>query len=102
MQREAILHVLAVSLFIYLLARNLISENSAISRNGAILGGLTASISYTYGGYLSTYPILQVPLLESGTWLPLVLFGILKATRPAGPQIAWRLYLVGTSAKINS
>lgn len=44
---------------------------------------LFGSILYTYSGYLTGYPLLQVSVLESAIWLPLMMLGAhLAITRP--------------------
>jgi Bacterial membrane protein YfhO len=72
---EVMAHFLLTSLLMYALARQI---------TGRALGGLVAAIAFTYGGYLNSFPIQQVTILESGTWLPLALLGIHQATRGAG------------------
>lgn len=50
---------------------------------GRISVALFGSILYTYSGYLTGYPLLQVSVLESVVWLPLILLGVyLSVTRP--------------------
>lgn len=97
LQFEVMLHVLLASLFVYAFVRRLLTPPLIFIKNestpfsprggrvgdgGAIWGGLVAGVTYAYGGYVAGYPILQVPLLEAGIWLPLILLGILEATHP--------------------
>lgn len=89
MQREVMLHVLLVSLLIYYFTRRLLAENPEMSAAQTSFGGLAAALTYTYGGYAAGYPILQAPLLAAGVWLPLILLGILEATCPERPRMAW-------------
>lgn len=87
LQREVMLHVLLASWFVYALLRRLLSTS-------AVWGGLAAAVTYAYGGYVAGYPILQVPLLEAGIWLPLVLLGILEATpQSTNTAVRWRWLL---------
>src|SRR5690606_3374946 len=37
---------------------------------------LAGSILYTYSGYLTGYPLLQVSVLESVIWLPMMMLGV--------------------------
>ncbi len=39
------------------------------------LAALAGAVIFTYGGYLTAYPMLQVSILESTVWLPLMLIG---------------------------
>src|SRR5438067_504361 len=73
LEAEVIAHFLLTSLLTYLFARRI---------TGRPLGGLVAAIAFTYGGYLNSFPIQQVTILESGTWLPLALLGIHQGTCP--------------------
>jgi uncharacterized membrane protein YfhO len=75
LELEVMIHFLLTSILMYLLVREI---------TGKPFGGLIAAIAYTYGGYLNSFPIQQVTMLESGTWLPLALFGIHRASRDLG------------------
>jgi hypothetical protein len=57
-------HVALGALFTYLLARRLTASR---------IGGLVAALVFGFGGYLATYPIQQVIILETSVWLPLIL-----------------------------
>ncbi|MFW5772334.1 MAG: YfhO family protein [Phototrophicaceae bacterium] len=86
LQYEVAFHVLLYTLAIYVLARRL-----TLSRRGTHLAGLAAAVTAGYGGYLTSYPLLQVALLEAGVWLPLALLGVLEATRGArtAARVRW-------------
>ncbi len=64
LELEAILHYILTGAFTYLLARRLIGSRAA---------ALGAALTFTFGGYLTSYPPLQLAILETATWLPLVL-----------------------------
>jgi len=64
LELEAVAHFFLASLFTYLLGRRLFNSNFA---------ALVAALTFTYGGYLTGYPPLQLAILETGIWLPLVL-----------------------------
>src|SRR5260221_2280372 len=83
LEAEVMLHFLLTSLLMYALVRRI---------TGRPIGGLIAAIAYTYGGYLSSFPSQQVTILESGTWLPMVLLGIHEATS-GGPR-RWGWYVI--------
>lgn len=74
LELEVIFHVFLASLFLYLLLRGQLRR-----RSSALLGGIV----FAYGGYLTSYPLLQMAILESAIWLPLALLGI------------WRRYKLG-------
>lgn len=71
LEGEAILHFFLASLFTYLFARRILRSR---------LGSLIAAIVFTYGGYLTAYPSLQLSILEVDIWLPLILLFIDLAT----------------------
>lgn len=55
---------------------------------GRTLPALVGGILFTYGGYLTAYPMLQVSLLETSIWLPVLLLGLhLSVARPG-----WRVH----------
>ncbi len=72
LELEMTLHVLLLTLMMYLFVKRL---------TGSALGGVIAAVIAGYGGYVSGYPPLQLALLEAGVWLPLAALGILEATR---------------------
>jgi len=61
---EALLHFPLVALSTYLLARRLTRRR---------VGGIMAASAFTFSSYLTGYPILQLAILESIAWLPLIL-----------------------------
>lgn len=71
LELEAIFHVLAYTLLMYVFVRRL---------TGSSFGGLAAALVGGYGGFLTGYPPLQLAILEAGTWLPLAALGIYEAT----------------------
>ncbi|MBN1202475.1 MAG: YfhO family protein [Anaerolineae bacterium] len=88
LQTEMALHVLLGTLLMYAFVRRLAAPPGSGSTRPAVFGGLVAAITFGYGGYLSGYPQLQLAVLEAGIWLPLVLLGLLEATRT--PRPGWR------------
>jgi hypothetical protein len=64
---EAILHYFLASFFTYLLVKRL---------TGSRLAGLASGIVYAYGSYLTSYPKLQMAILEGQTWVPVALLAI--------------------------
>lgn len=92
---EMTFHVLACSLFMYWLIRHM-----TIGQPGSVFGGLIASVIASYGGFLSSYPPLQLALLEAAIWLPLAVLGIYEATREEKIHWAW-LVLTGFALGIS-
>jgi hypothetical protein len=66
LQTEALLHLLLASLLTYAFLRAEVRHRLA-----ALLGAVT----FAYGGYLTSYPPLQIAILEGAVWLPLALWG---------------------------
>ncbi len=64
---EAIVHFILAGAFTYLFAKRLL---------GARLPALFSALTFTFGGYLTAYPPQQLAILETATWLPLILFFI--------------------------
>jgi hypothetical protein len=65
LEMEAALHILLAAVFLYGFLRGEVR-----GRSSAVLGALV----FAFGGYLTGYPILQLAILESVTWLPLALW----------------------------
>ncbi|MBI5715307.1 MAG: YfhO family protein [Chloroflexi bacterium] len=79
---EATSHYLLASIFTFLFLRAELSNfqhptsnyQSPITNYSALLG----AIVFTYGGFLTSYPPLQTGILETATWLPLILLSLRK------------------------
>lgn len=69
---ETALHYLAVSVFVFLFLRAELegAVSEPLSRS---LAALLGALVFTYSGYLTSYPPLQTAILETVTWLPLIL-----------------------------
>ncbi|MBX3066809.1 MAG: hypothetical protein KF726_27760 [Anaerolineae bacterium] len=81
LQKEVVAHFLIASWLMYLLVRRLTH-----GQQHSYAAALVSAITFAYGGYLTSYPQLQIAVLEAGVWLPLALLGILEATRD---QVRW-------------
>jgi len=66
-QFEAIAHILLASFLCYLFLREEVRHRLA-----ALLG----SVIFSYGGYLTSYPLQQITFLEAAVWLPLALLSV--------------------------
>ncbi len=82
---EAILQVALAGFFIYLLAWELIRK-----RLPAFLAGCV----FAFSGYLSGYPPLQLAVLRTAIWLPLILWLLLRAARSQ----QWRWWAIAALA----
>jgi hypothetical protein len=71
LELEALLHFYLAGAFMYLFARRVIQNR---------VGAFVSAIVFAFGGYLTSYPSLQLAILETAAWLPLALFCIDKAT----------------------
>ncbi len=69
---EAISHFVLAGFFTYLLAYDLLKNWRA-----AFLAGVV----FTFSGYLTGYPPLQLAILRTAIWLPLILWLLLRAVR---------------------
>jgi hypothetical protein len=67
LELEAVAHFCLAALFTYAFARRVIGQRAA---------SLAAAIAFTFGGYLTGYPPLQLAILKTVVWLPLILLGL--------------------------
>ena len=86
LQLEMTAHVLLGSLLIYLFMRRL-----TIGQRGSVFASSISAIILAYGGFTSSYPPLQLAILEAAIWLPLATLGILEATRHQTINSKWLL-----------
>lgn len=81
LQVEAVLHVALAGFFVYLLV-------NAFTRQR--LAGFAAGCGFAFSGYLTGYPPLQLAVLRTAIWLPLLLYLLLQAMNE--PQ-RWRWWI---------
>ncbi len=79
---EAILHFILTSAFTYLFARRLL---------GSRVAALVSALAFTFSGYLTAYPPQQLAILETATWLPLILFFLDRGLAADSPSSLARL-----------
>jgi len=72
MEWRLIVHYALGALFTYVFARDLV---------GRRLGGLIAAASFTFSGFMLSYPMQASPIVETTIWLPLALWFIWRARR---------------------
>jgi hypothetical protein len=64
---ETIVHYFLAAVFVYFLVKHL---------TGKRLAGLVGAVIYAFGSYLTSYPKLQLAILEGQTWVPLALLAV--------------------------
>jgi hypothetical protein len=92
---EELLHVWLAGTFTYMLAYEITRSYSQIekspgegrSADPAVLdleqwAGLVSAVAFGLGGYLTSYPLLQLTILETVVSLPLILFLLRRGIRP--------------------
>jgi hypothetical protein len=67
LELEAVVHYCLTALFTYAFARCVIEQRGA---------ALVAAAAFTFGGYLTGYPPLQLAILKTDVWLPLILLAL--------------------------
>lgn len=70
LELEAIAHFYLAALFTYLFVRRVTRTRAGEPRRVA---ALVSALTFAYGGYLTSYPPLQLAILETQVWLPLIL-----------------------------
>ncbi len=70
LELEAIAHIFLAGAFTFAFAKRLFGDPPA---------ALASAIVFAFGGYLTSYPILQLAILETIAWLPLILLLIDQA-----------------------
>ena len=81
---QVIVHFSLASLFTYLFVRHLALRSGA-RRAAARFAGAVAALAFTYGGYLTSFPVQQLTILQTAIWLPLVLFFLDRAFSRSRP-----------------
>ncbi len=81
MEWLAVAHVFLAGAFTYLFVKG---------QTGRALAGLVSGIVFIFGGYVTTYPILQFNLMEVATWAPLVLLLVARAVSRSS-SLMWAL-----------
>jgi hypothetical protein len=80
LQVEAVLHVALAGCFTYALARDLLQNRRAAFLAGGV---------FAFSGYLTGYPPLQLAVLRTAIWLPLILWLLLRAFRAPARWREW-------------
>ena len=88
LQFEAGLHLALAGVFTFLFARRHLPTAAA----------LLAAVVFAFGGYLTSYPPLQLAVLETAVWLPLALWGAESLARAPGAGGTWQRLAPGRVA----
>jgi hypothetical protein len=72
------------SLFTYLFVRHGARRMGAQTPTACFAGGV-AALTFTYGGYLTSFPPQQITILETAVWLPLTLLFVDRAFHSSRP-----------------
>jgi hypothetical protein len=83
---QVVLHFSLASLFTYLFVRHLARRSGAPIPVARFAGALSA-LTFTYAGYLTSFPVQQLTILQTAIWLPLVLFFLDRAFQQARPHL---------------
>ncbi|RMF00151.1 MAG: hypothetical protein D6768_13445 [Chloroflexi bacterium] len=84
---QAILHFSLAAVGTFLLAFHLL-KRCGFAPRPARFGALIASLVFTYGGYLTGFPVQQLTILQASAWLPWVLWGLHVAVERANNRPA--------------
>ncbi|MFC2046364.1 YfhO family protein [Chloroflexota bacterium] len=87
---QVVLHFSLASLFTYLFVRHL-ARRAGARIPAARFGGAVAALTFTYSGYLTSFPVQQLTILETAIWLPLILLFLDRAIE--SPKPGWGLIL---------
>ena len=86
LELEGLLHIWLSGIFVYFLAVDMtrtasikpeVPDKQGVNKwtpSPSQWAGLLAAVAFGLGGYLTSYPLLQLAVLESVAWLPLVLW----------------------------
>lgn len=82
LQLEAVIHIALAACFTFLLLRELLhstSQTGSIPSGHTHIGSWIGGCAFALSGYLTGYPLLQLAVLRTAIWLPLVLFLLYRA-----------------------
>ncbi len=85
LEAQIVFHFGLAAVFTYLFARTEV---------GSRPGAFSAAIIFTFGGYLTSFPVQQLVVLQVSVWLPLALLPAQLAARHRSPALAIGVGLV--------
>ncbi len=80
LEGQVIAHFSLAAVGAYLFARHL-GLRRDVSLRRARFGGVIASLVFSYGGYLTGFPVQQITILEVSAWLPWVMWAVSAASQ---------------------
>jgi hypothetical protein len=83
LELQVIAHFSLAAVGVYLFVRHL-GRQSGVSWRRARFGGVIASLVFTYGGYLTGFPVQQMTILSVSAWLPWVMWTVSVANQRVG------------------
>lgn len=88
LELEAAFHVLTYLLFAYAMMRRM-----TWGKHGSVFGALVTALGTGFSGFTTSYPLLQLALLEAAIWLPLTILMLFQATQsPNRPSLTWLVF----------
>jgi hypothetical protein len=78
LELQVIAHFSLAAVGTYSFGRYLARQGGA-SRRAARFGGVIASLTFTYGGYFTGFPVQQLTIVEVSAWLPWVMWAVAVA-----------------------
>jgi hypothetical protein len=72
LQAQVVFHFGLASVFTFLFVRRL-ARKAYAKPLATRAAGTVAALTFTYAGYLTSFPVQQITILETSVWLPLVL-----------------------------
>ncbi len=88
LELQIIFHFSLAAVGMYGLARFTARQTGAPSQR-ARFAGVVASLVFTYGGYLTGFPVQQLTILEASAWLPWVMWGLAIANYSPRSAAEW-------------
>jgi hypothetical protein len=87
---QIVIHFSLASLFTYLFVRR-VARRVGAQDPAARFAGVVAALTFTYAGYLTSFPPQQLTILQTAVWLPLILFFLDRALYVSHPrpQLIW-------------
>lgn len=83
LELQVIFHFSLAAVGMYLFVRH-VGRQNGFSRRRARWGGIVSSLAFTYGGYLTGFPVQQMTILAVSAWLPWVMWAVSAINRQAG------------------
>jgi hypothetical protein len=86
LELQVIFHFSLAAVGMYLFVRHLARQSSASWRQ-ARFAGVIGSVAFTYGGYLTGFPVQQMTILSVSAWLPWVMWAVSVTHHRVGQKL---------------